>query len=434
MSDLQSSYWWATATPAPKYAPLRGHEVADVCVVGGGFLGLSTALHVAKAGTSVVVLDAEEPGWGASGRNGGQIIPGWKVEHSNLLQQFGREAADRITDWASGFIDLVLDIVREHSIDCGASKSGWVQAAHSYDVLRMQERRAERLRTRGADVDVVDGAAAAKLLGTTWYKGAFIDRRGGRLHPFSYARGLAAAAAAAGARIHGASLVTHLARQADGWKIMTAAGQVLSKNVVMCTNAYTDSMGNRELVPGLAKTVVPLQSYMVATAPLPASLRETILPGGEVVADYKKLMHHFRLEEDGCFLFGGRGGLREREPDASYQPLLSKLPEIYPQLRDAPIKYRWSGKVAITSDGGPHLHRPAPGLLVALGCNGRGVGMCTAAGKLMAELINGMSDEQSPMPISTIKAIPFHSLRLVGVQAAVWFKSWQDKHDYAKTA
>lgn len=433
-TELPDSYWAATAIRRPHAPPLQGSTTADVCIVGGGFLGLSTALFLAEAGVSVVVLEAAEPGWGASGRNGGQIIPGWKVEHSKLVTQHGSAIADRITEWAGGFVGLVLDLVKKHGIECDASQSGWVQAAHSYDLLRVQEQRAKYLQARGADVDVVDSTKARQIIGTGWYKGAFIDRRGGRLHPLSYARGLAQSACAAGARIFGSTLVESLTRTHGGWRISTSSGNVSAKYTVLCSNAHTDSMGNRPLVPGVAKSIVALQSYMVATRPLDDDLRRTILPNGEVVADHKKLMHHFRLEKDGHFLFGGRGGLRENGGASSYQPLLKNLPIIFPQLVGVEIRYRWSGKVAITSDGGPHLHQPAPGLTLALGCNGRGVGMCTAVGKLIADLVKGMPASQSPMPITEVKAIPFHSLRLVGVQSAVWFKAWQDRRDYAKSA
>lgn len=434
MAELADSYWAATAIPALDTPPLEASADADVCVIGGGFLGLSTALHLAETGASVIVLEAEEPGWGASGRNGGQIIPGWKVEHAQLVRQHGQQAADRITNWAGSFVDMVLDLVAKHGIDCGASRSGWVQAAHSYELVRAQQRRAEYLQARGADVDVIGAVQAGNLIGTNWYKGAFVDRRGGRLHPLSYARGLAHAAAKSGVRIFGCTPATRLRRQGGGWHVTTPHGQVTAGQVVLCTNAYTDAMGGEPLVPNLKKSVIALQSYMVATNPLGSNLRRSILPNGEVVSDAKKLMHHFRLEEDGRLLFGGRGGLRDKGAGSAFAPLLEKLPVIFPQLSDVPIAYRWSGKVAITIDGGPHLHRPAPGLTLALGCNGRGVGMCTATGKLIAELLNGLPDAESPMPITAVRSIPFHALRMVGLQSAVWFKGWQDRRDYARTA
>ena len=162
-------------------------------------------------------------------------------------------------------------------------------------------------------------------------------------------------------------------------------------------------------------------------------VQRSILPNGETAADFKKLMNHFRLEKDGRLLFGGRGGLWSSHDPRAYAPLLHALATIFPQLKDVPIEYFWSGKVAITADGSPHFHRPADNVWVATGCNGRGVGMCTAAGKLLAKLIGGMSDRESPMPINQLKELPFHRLRLLGAQAAVWYKSWQDRRDYRRT-
>jgi hypothetical protein len=253
MAELYDSYWAATAIPALYTPRLEASANADVCVIGGGFLGLSTALHLAEAGTSVIVLEAEEPGWGASGRNGGQIIPGWKVEHAQLVRQHGLEAADRITNWAGGFVDIVLDLVAKHGIDCEASRSGWIQAAHSYELVRAQERRTDYLQARGADVEVIDAKQAGGLIGTNWYKGAFVDRRGGRLHPLSYARGLAHAAAKSGVRIFGSTPATHLRGQGARWHVATPHGQVTAEHVVLCTNAYTDAMGDEPLVPNLKK-------------------------------------------------------------------------------------------------------------------------------------------------------------------------------------
>jgi glycine/D-amino acid oxidase-like deaminating enzyme len=238
----------------------------------------------------------------------------------------------------------------------------------------------------------------------------------------------------AGARIYGETPATDLRKENSRWRIATANGVVLANAVLVCTNAYTDEAGTRPLVPGLARSIVSLQSYMVATQPLPESLRRTILPNGETAADFKKLMHHFRLEKDGRFLFGGRGGLRDIDTRESYSPLLDKLAVIFPQLTEVAIDFYWHGKVAITADGGPHLHRLAPGLITAIGCNGRGVGTCTAIGKLIAQLLGGMPDSLSPMPITAMRRLPLHGLRLAGVQTAVWFKAWQDRWDYSKGA
>jgi glycine/D-amino acid oxidase-like deaminating enzyme len=399
----------------------------------GGYTGLSASLHLAQAGASVVLLEARTPGWGASGRNGGQIIPYWKVEHGKVERQYGTAMADRTAEWARGFVSLVFDLIKAHQIDCNASVCGWIQPAHSYELLRIQERRAKEYQAQGVDAYVVEASKARELLGTEWYKGAFVDRRGARLHPLSYARGLARAAVRAGARVCSMTPALELRKQGDRWSVATPTGSITARIVVLCTNAYADADGFKPLIDDVANAIVPLNSYMIATQPLAAALRQSILPNGETAADFKKLMHHFRMETDGRLLFGGRGGLRSSDDSSAYAPLIHGLATIFPHLKDVPIEYRWSGKVAITADGSPHFHRPAHNVLVATGCNGRGLGMCTAAGKLLSELIGGLPDSKSPMPITRLRALPFHRLRLLGAQAAVWYKGWQDRRDYHRT-
>jgi glycine/D-amino acid oxidase-like deaminating enzyme len=355
----KNSYWEATASPALETPCLDGSAAADVCVVGGGYTGLSAALHLAQAGASVVLLEARTPGWGASGRNGGQIIPYWKVEHWKMERQYGAAMADRTAKWARGFVSLVFDLINTHGIECGASISGWIQPAHSFELLRIQERRAKELQAQGADAYVVDAAAARDMLGTAWYKGAFIDRRGARLHPLLYARGLARAATSAGARICGMTPALGIERVGERCLVGTPNGTVTARVVVLCANAYADADGTKPLIEEAAHAVVPLNSYMIATQPLPADVQRSILPNGETAADFKKLMNHFRLEKDGRLLFGGRGGLWSSHEPRAYAPLLHALVTIFPQLKDVPIEYCWSGKVAITADGSPHFHRPA---------------------------------------------------------------------------
>lgn len=424
---LPESYWAATAAPAPSTPALEGETQASVCIVGGGFLGLSAALHLAEAGTDVVLLEAAEPGWGASGRNGGQIIPGMKLERADLIAKLGPEAGERLFAWGGDFADFALGLIERHGIDCLASQPGWIQAAHSSEAFDVMERRARDWQAQGADVTLLDAAETERLLGSGWYRGAYLDRRGGRLNPLGYARGLARAAIAAGARIHGDTLVQELVRDGSGWRIVSARGSVLAEQVLLCTNAYTDLAGREALVPGLARSVVPLPSYMVATRPLSDNLRRSILPDQHTVADNKRLLNHFRLEPDGRFLFGGRGGLTEGPEPAKYRHVVVKLRELFPQLGDQDFDYFWSGKVAMTTDTMPHLHRLGHGLTAALGCNGRGVGTASKIGKLVADLLLGLPSADSPIPVSAVRPIPFHRLRLPAMQAAVWWKGRQDR-------
>jgi glycine/D-amino acid oxidase-like deaminating enzyme len=409
---------------------LEGSRQADVCIVGGGFLGLSTALHLAEAACDVVLLEAAEPGWGASGRNGGQIIPGFKAERTEIIRVLGQKRGERLFKWSGQFADFTLQLIQRHNIDCHASQPGWIQPAHSLKSLKAYQSRAEAWQAQGAPVEMVDAREAERLLGTAWYKGAYIDRRGGRLHPLSYSRGLARAAQKVGANIHGETPVREVYRGARKWVVKSDGGAVEADHVVLCTNAYSDMIGSGGIWPGLACSIIPIQSYMIATRPLSENLRRTILPEGQTAADLKRLTNHFRIEPDGRLLLGGRGSLVEGEGRRGYAPLIAKLHQFFPHLGDIAIDYLWSGKVALTVDHVPHVHRLGPGLIAALGCNGRGVGMASNMAKIMADLVLGGPDEASPIPITSMRTILFHRFRLPAMQAAVWWKGLQDRIEH----
>jgi sarcosine oxidase len=426
---LPDSYWAATAKPTAEDPSLEGTIKTDVCVVGGGYLGLSTALHLAEAGATVALLEAAVPGWGASGRNGGQIIAGFKAERSELIERLGEERAERIFQWSGGFPDFVMSLVKKFSIDCDARQSGWLQPAHSMASLADYKARTEEWQQRGVGTKLVDRHKAASLLGTDWYKGAYYDPRGGRLHPLNYARGLAAAARQVGARLYARSPVTTVEPIQRGFRIASHRGEVRAQRVVLCTNAYSDISSDSHL-KRLSKSVIPVLSYMVATRPLTERLRASILPGGETAADLKRLTNHFRLEADGRFLFGGRGGLKESSRASDFKPLMAKMRELFPELRDVPIDYRWSGKVALTLDHLPHLHELSPGLHAALGCNGRGIGMASSFGKAIQALLSNEAPSECPVPITRLPTIPFHGFRLPALHAAVSWKAYLDRAEH----
>jgi glycine/D-amino acid oxidase-like deaminating enzyme len=428
---LPDSYWAATAGSAAPTPPLAGDRRADICIVGGGYAGLSAALHLAEAGAAVILLEAAEPGWGASGRNGGQIIPGFKAERRELVRRLGEGPGGRLFDWSGCFVDFTLALIERHGIACQASRPGWIQPAHSAAILRDYERRAAEWQARGVAARILDAAESERLLGTGWYKGAYLDPRGGRLQPLSYARGLARAALKAGAKIHGDTLVRDVTRGPKGWRVAAEGGVVEADRVLLCTNAYSAMAGGDAPWPGLARSVVPVPSYMVATAPLGENVRRTILPEGHTAADLKRLTNHFRLEPDGRLLFGGRGGLRDDGSESGFVPVIGKLREFFPQLGPIACDYYWSGRVALTLDHVPHLHEPAPGLHAALGCNGRGVGMATAMGKVAADRLLGRPLEECPVPVSPIRPIPFHGFRLPAMQVTVWWKALRDARERA---
>jgi glycine/D-amino acid oxidase-like deaminating enzyme len=418
---LAPSLWAATAAPAPATMPLDADTQADVIVIGAGYCGLSTALHLAERGVRVVVLEAREIGFGGSGRNGGQVIPGLKHDPSDLLRMFGPEEGQRLIDFAKGTADTVFDLIDKHAMNVPRARQGWIQGAHTQAALQLAGRRTRDWQAQGVAARQLDRNETARLLGTDKYLGGWLDPRGGGVQPLSYAREMARAAQAAGVVIHTGTPVTQLTQANGKWQAATARGpRVTAERVVMCTNGYTD-----DLWPGLRKTIINANSFQVATEPLPEAVRKSILPEGHVSSDARNLLLYYRLDHAGRLLMGGRGTFRE--PDTAqpgdWSHLEHVVGKLFPQAAGVPIAYRWCGHVAITRDYLPHLHEPAPGLLIDIGCQGRGVGLQTRMGQAMAQYIATGDKKALPVQPSDMRPFPLYGLRRLYVSAVIgWYR------------
>jgi glycine/D-amino acid oxidase-like deaminating enzyme len=410
--------WAQTAVAETLYPPLADSIRADVAVIGGGYCGLSAALHLAEADANVVVIEAHQAGWGASGRNGGQVIPGFKYDPDELEAMFGRDRGERIWRFGGGTADFVFDLIARHRMKVPTTRSGWVQGIHSEKAAVRGRRRAEQWQRRGADVEYLGAVATAEIVGTELYPGSVIDRGGGALQPLSYARELARAAATAGAAIYGETTVMRMTRTAEGYELLCQDGaSVRAGNVLLCTNAYSGA-----LVPGLADSIVAANSLQVATEPLSAELRARILPRGEVLSDTRKVIRYWRLDDQARLIMGGRGPYREPDGEADWAHLMKDVRVLFPMLAHLRFTHRWGGRVAIHTDYMPHLHEPSPGLLIAIGCQGRGIGLQSAMG---AELARRALDRSydPPLLFSTIDPIPFHALKAIGASLMVtWYR------------
>ena len=423
-TSLPPSLWADTATPAEDHPALDSDTDTDVAIVGGGFTGLSAALHLTARGVKPVVLESAEVGWGASGRNGGQVIPGLKYDPRELERMFGAETGGRIADAAGRAADLVFDLIAEHAIDCDAVQTGWIQPAHAKAHLKDVHTRVEDWRRRGAPVEVLDRDQTAALVGTDVYAGGWIDRRAGTVQPLSYARGLARAATSKGAVFHARTNVTGLTRTGDRWRLETPNGAITARAVLLATNGYTDG-----LWPGLRKTVIPLYSMQIATRPLSENLRRSILPEGQAASDTYRLLTYFRTDAAGRLLIGGRGPFKDRPEVADTAPLRKVMHSLFPQLGDIELDFRWAGRVAVTTDHLPHLHELAPNLYAGLGYNGRGVAMATLMGRFLAELATGADPKDVPFPMTRPKQIPLHFLRRPMLMAMVQAYRLRDRLD-----
>ncbi|MGH8780459.1 NAD(P)/FAD-dependent oxidoreductase [Paraburkholderia sp.] len=425
---LPPSLWAATAEPAVDAPPLAASVAVDVAIVGAGYTGLSAALHLAGQGRSVCVIDAHEPGWGASGRNGGQVIPGLKYDPDELVRRYGSTDGEALARTVGHAADTVFDLIARYGIECDATRAGWIQPTHSTALLHTLHARARQWEARGAHVEVLDRAQTVARLGTDAFIGGWVDRRAGSVQPLSYARGLARAAlehGTHGVAIHGGTRAVGLERQRAGWRIRTATHErpdgptIDAAQVLIATNGYSDA-----LWPGLAQSVIAANSFIVATKPLDAKTGAAILPGREVASDSRRLLLYFRRDSTGRLLMGGRGPFREPRdaPDSRDWAHLERAARLmYPQLEDVEYEYRWAGRIAITRDFLPHVHLPAPGVTIALGYNGRGIAMATTLGKHLAAHLLGTS-RGLPLPPAAIRPIPLHALQRWYINAGVaWY-------------
>ena len=416
------SLWSATAPAAVPTPALSESVKVDVAIVGAGYTGLSTALHLAERGVSVCVLEANEPGWGASGRNGGQVNPTLKYDPEQLVQMYGPERAEPLISSISNSADLVFNLIQRHGIDCAPVRKGWMQVSYTEKGVAGLHARADQWARRGVPVQQLDAYSVATRMGSSAFAGGWLDGRAGAIQPLAYARGLVAAALAAGVRIYGQSPVSGLQRQASGWQLTTASGaQVNADQVVLATNGYS---GN--LWPGMAQSILAANSFIVATKPLTGRAADSILPGQETVSTAQRLLLYFRKDSHGRLLMGGRGLFNDPTAPADFAHLERSLALLFPQLGPLEFEYRWAGRIAITRDFMPHVHEPAPGLTLALGCNGRGIALCTSLGQQLAGRLCDSSADFA-YPVTPLKRLPMHNLQRFYIGAGVAWYSLLDR-------
>jgi glycine/D-amino acid oxidase-like deaminating enzyme len=402
-----------TAEPAIPTPALDGDVQADVVVVGGGITGLSTALHLAERGAKVVLLEAEEPGWGASGRNGGQVNPGLKHDPDRVERDYGKDLGGRMNAFAGDAPAFVFDLIERHDIRCDARRNGTLRAAIRAKHAAQVRATAEQLARRGAPVELLEGSSLERATGTARYRVAMLDRRGGDLNPLSYTRGLARAALGAGAHLHGGTRALAMKRAGAVWQVDTTTGTVSARQVVLTTNGYTD-----DLWPNLRRTIVPLFGAIAATAALPDAIARGVMPSRAVLYESGTVTVYYRVDTGQRLLIGGRGPMREISATSNIPHLLAYARTLWPVLVQAEWSHAWGGRLAMTPDRYPHIHEPAEDVLICLGYNGRGIAMGTAMGAQLARRLMNRSSEFD-MPITDMKSIRLHAMWPLAVRAAI---------------
>ncbi len=422
---LQPNLYAETANPPGAYPPLCGERRVTVAIVGGGFTGLSAALHLAEQGVDAAVLETHEPGWGASGRNGGQVNPGLKHDPDRVEADFGPDLGARMVALSGNAPNFVFDLAQRYRIACDAQQSGTLRAAFQRRTAEDVARTADQWAHRGAPVAHLDPTQCVAATGTKRYRAALLDKRGGQLHPLNFARGLAVAATDAGASVHGKTPVLRVQRDGGQWRLETPTGTLRADQLVLATNGYTDN-----LWPGLRRSVVPVFSAIVASEPLPEAVARIILPARSVLYELGDITVYYRVDRDNRLLMGGRSVQREVGAPADLRYLSDYAVRLWPSLRDIRWIHAWSGQLAVTPDHYPHVHEPHETVLACLGYNGRGIAMSTAMGPQIARRIIGGQRAAIDMPVTGIKEMPFHALWRSGVTARVAYgriKDWLDQ-------
>ncbi|MDY6857762.1 MAG: FAD-binding oxidoreductase [Pseudomonadota bacterium] len=381
------SWYAATATPPGPFPELRGDTRADVCVIGGGYTGLSAALHLAGRGYDVVLLEAHRMGFGASGRNGGQVGSGQRLEQDALERLMGDEDATRLWHLAEDAKALVAALIADHGIDC-AYRPGVVHADwHAADVPHSHAYAEKLLREYEYDlIEPLTRDEMQALVGTTAYQGGYVDWGAGHLHPLAFAFGLARAAADAGARLHERSHVHHIRHGAQA-VVQTDKGRVTADHVILAANGYLGGLDRK-----VAARVMPINNFILATEPL-GERADTVLTRDVAVADSKFVVNYFRLSADKRLLFGGGESYGYSFPSDIAATVRKPMLEVFPHLRDVKTDYAWGGTLAITMNRLPFFTRPAANMLSASGYSGHGVALAVLAGRIMAEATAGQAEQ-----------------------------------------
>jgi len=419
-------YWLDTVPRAGLHIP---HSTvmpprADVAIVGAGYTGLAAARHLARVGASVLVIEREDVGWGASSRNGGQVLTGLKLDPATLVKRYGDARARALFDAARDSIDRLEAIIADEGIDCEYERVGHIQAAWKPShFTSLRDEQALLARTFDHRVELVPRSAQRSEIGSDAYHGLLVDERSAALNPARYVAGLAGAVSRAGVAIATGVSVTRIAKPGRDWIVSTSAGEVSAGDVLVATNGYTDGA-----VPALQRRFVPVGSYIIATEPLSDAQASAVLPHRRVAFDSKHFLYYFRLTADRRLLFGGRAEFSRPDEDTTRRAariLRAGLTTVFPDLAARSIDYAWGGNVAFTRDQMPRAGK-LDAQYFAGGYCGHGIAMSTYLGELIARRIAGEPIEH-PLFDDRFAAIPLYSgapwfLPLVGAYYRV--KDW----------
>lgn len=392
---------WAEAYPRTRLPTSPLPPSTDVAIIGGGYTGLAAARALARSGADVALLERYNLGWGASSRNGGFVLPGFKPEMEELAHMVGSDRARQMFELSLEAVRFLERLIAEEGIACDFVRCGAVTLAAKPGHLPGLEQSGRFLRDRlGYDTELIGGSDMARVIGSRRYAGALLDPAGCSLQPARFVHGLALAAERAGARLLEETEVVRMKQIVGGFEVTTRRGTIRAREVLAATNGYTPAALAR-----LRRRVVPIGSYLIATEPLKPGLAQRLIPGCRVLSDTKNLLYYFRLSPDGRMVFGGRASFTPAGPRRSAAILSAGMRAVFPELAETTIEYAWSGKVAYSMDHLPHAGRLG-GVHYSMGYCGHGVALATYLGTRMGEVLAG-TGEVPDLGGKRFKAIPF---------------------------
>ena len=423
----QNSYYAASANELPQYSTLESDIVVDVCVVGGGFAGLSSAIELSDRGYKVAVLEANHIGFGASGRNGGQIIAGLACEQDVIESVLGFDAAKQVWGMTLEALDLVRERAKRFNIKCDL-QDGFLGVS-------VNEKKGKKLRSwfdnmakrYGYDSDAtwIEPVHIKNWIDSHRYFNGYFDKRSGHLHPLNYCLGLARGAASLGVQIYQHSAVTQI-QQAQGVNkehviLSTQSGTIKAQFVVLAGNMYLPEI-SPNLAPKIAKRIMPVGTYIIGTEPIDSKLAAKLIPSNSAVCDTNFVLDYFRLSKDRRMIYGGRVSYSAMTPPNLTQSMQARMVETFPQLTNTKVEYTWGGFVDISMNRAPDFGRVAPNIYYLQGFSGHGVALTGMAGKLVAEAISGQASR-----FDVLAKIPHHDFfggKLLRTPALVLGMAW----------
>jgi glycine/D-amino acid oxidase-like deaminating enzyme len=417
--------WAATAEPGPALQSVEGERQCDVAIIGAGYTGLSAARHIALSGREPLLIDAKTLAWGASGRNGGVVSPKFRVGFAALMARFGRDTALRMYRTGYDAVDSLVETVEALGLDeARLHLGGHIAAAHNPHALAGLQATAEWIKreTGGASSFMLSAAEVAEYTGSNLFHGGLLTPKAGGIHPLNYARGMARSLTGNGVKIYINSPAQKVHRDGQRMIIETPQGRISARQVIYATNGYSDLT---PVTDTLHRRLIPFRSAIIATEPLAPAVLATLMPGGQVCGDTKRMLRWFRVVGD-RLIFGGRGAFGKNDSETAFRALQRSMGEVFPVLRDQPIAYRWSGLVAMTLDYLPHAGQLDEQSFYAIGYNGGGVAMSTYMGGQLARMTAGEQVDLGLLAGEKFQPIPLHAFRAPGVRLAAGWQQFLD--------